>query len=316
MKVSKIFTNPKSIIGLIISFAAIYWAFKDFNFSKFKESLTNIQLIYFLSATIMLWLSVWFRALRWKWLFNKRHSPSTYSLYKAELIGYFGNNILPLRLGELLRSYLIGKEWQLSKGFVVGTVVLERLLDTLSLVTLSLVLIFIYPLEEPVKTYIATGGVVSVIVIVIVLVFIRKIRRFSSKHPFVNIFTNIVDGLLSIRMEVVLPVMIVSLIIWSIYWLDIYLIQLAFNLELSWSQSLFILVISSLALSIPSAPGMFGTFHLAVKYAVVDVFGFSPALGDSFAILTHAYGYILLTSLGAYYFVKSQFHNYAINEVI
>jgi hypothetical protein len=110
--------------------------------------------------------------------------------------------------------------------------------------------------------------------------------------------------------------MLSSLIIWLIYWLDVYLIQLAFQLQLSWSQSLFILVISSLALSIPSAPGMIGTFHAAVKYAIVDVFAYSPAVGNSFAILMHAYGYILLTGLGAYYFMKSQFHNHAIDEVM
>jgi hypothetical protein len=316
MKYSKILASPKSIIGLTISIAAIYWAFRDFEFDEFTESLSHVQPIYLLAATVMLWISVWFRGIRWKWLFKEENSPTTSSLYKAELIGYFGNNVLPLRLGELLRSYLVGKEWNLSKGFVVGTVVLERLLDTLSLAVLSLLLLFVFPLEEPVKTYVITGGFLSIIGVFTALLFIGKIRNLSSQHRLVTIIKNIFDGLLSIRKEVVLHVMLSSLIIWLIYWLDVYLIQLAFQLQLSWSQSLFILVISSLALSIPSAPGMIGTFHAAVKYAIVDVFAYSPAVGNSFAILMHAYGYILLTGLGAYYFMKSQFHNHAIDEVM
>ena len=86
--------------------------------------------------------------------------------------------------------------------------------------------------------------------------------------------------------------------------------------DLNWTQSLTVLVISSLALSIPSAPGMIGTFHAAVKYTMVDLFAFTPNEGNSFAILMHAYGYILFTLLGAYYFLKSQFHENAIKNVL
>ena len=114
----------------------------------------------------------------------------------------------------------------------------------------------------------------------------------------------------------VIPVIISSLLIWCIYLFDVYLIQKAFQFNLSWSQTLTVLVISSLALSIPSAPGMIGTFHAAVKYTMVDLFAYSPNDGNSFAILMHAYGYILLTSLGAYYFMKSQFHDYALETVL
>ena len=69
---------------------------------------------------------------------------------------------------------------------------------------------------------------------------------------------------------------------------------------------LAILVISSIAMAIPSAPGTIGTYHAAVKYTIVNLLGFDSYLGNSFAIVIHAYGYILLTVLGAYYFFKSQ----------
>ena len=99
--------SPKAITGIVISLVGIYWAFKDFNFIDFKRSIQQIDLVYFLFATIFLWGSVWLRGLRWKWLFKESSSPSVSSLYRAELIGYFGNNVLPLRLGELLRVYIV-----------------------------------------------------------------------------------------------------------------------------------------------------------------------------------------------------------------
>ena len=106
--------NPRAIAGIFISIGGIYWAFKDFHFHEFAKSIQKVNYIYLLLATLFLWGSVWLRALRWRWLFKIEGLPTTVSLYRAELMGYFGNNVLPLRLGELMRAYLIGKEWHLS----------------------------------------------------------------------------------------------------------------------------------------------------------------------------------------------------------
>ena len=61
------------------------------------------------------------------------------------MIGHFGNNILPLRLGELIRVYIVSKDWQISKSYVLGTIILERLLDAITFVFFATILIFISP---------------------------------------------------------------------------------------------------------------------------------------------------------------------------
>ena len=309
-------TDPKSIIGIIISIGGIYWAFKDFQFSDFKASIQEVEIIYLGISTFLLWGSVWLRALRWRWLFKKENSPSIPSLYRAELIGYFGNNVLPLRLGELLRSYIVGKENHLSKSFVIGTVVLERLMDMLALISLALLLLLIYPLEESIRGYVLWSGIISIFTLTIFLFILPRIKVIKADHKILIIIKQIVDGLLSIRKEMLIPVIISSLLIWCIYWMDVFLLQRAFQFNLSWAQVLTVLVISSVALSIPSAPGMIGTFHAAVKYTMVDLFAFSANEGNSFAILMHAYGYILFTLLGAYFFMRSQFHDYALKGIL
>jgi len=308
--------SPKSIGGVILSIVGIYWAFRDFNFSEFITSIQEINYFYLILATLFLWGSVWLRGIRWKWLFKDYNSPTIFSLYRAELIGYFGNNVFPLRLGELLRSYIVGKENSLSKSYVFGTVILERLMDTLALTLFSLLLLLTYPLEGAVKKYVMWGGITSFVLIMVFLFIINRIHVFQTKNKILIIIKKILDGLLSIRKEMVIPVIMSSILIWFIYLLDVYLIQKAFHFNLNWPQVLTVLVISSLALSIPSAPGMIGTFHVAVKYTMVDLFAYSAKDGNSFAILMHAYGYILLTSLGAYYFMKSQFHSLAMDEVL
>ena len=308
--------DPKSIIGILISIGGIYWAFRDFHFAEFTASIQEVKIIYLVFATILLWGSVWLRALRWRWLFKKENSPSIPSLYRAELIGYFGNNVLPLRLGELLRSYIVGKENNLSNSFVIGTIILERLMDMLALVSLAFLLILIYPLEESIRNYIIWGGIISLFTITISIIILSRIKVIKADHKILIIIKQIVDGLLTIRKEMLIPVIISSLLIWCIYWVDVFLLQRAFQFNLSWTQVLTVFVISSAALSIPSAPGMIGTFHAAVKYTMVDLFAFSANEGNSFAILMHAYGYILFTLLGAYFFMRSQFHDYALKAVL
>jgi len=308
--------DPKSIVGVLISIAGIYWAFKDFHFFDFKESILQIDLIYLILATLFLWVSVWFRGLRWKWLFKKNNSPTITSLYRAELIGYFGNNVLPLRLGELMRSYIVGKENSLSKSFVFGTVVIERLMDTLALTAFALLLLLTYPLPDAIKGNILQGGILLFILLIVLIILLNHVYNIQTENRIMNIIKLFFEGLSSIRKEMIIPVIMSSLLIWCIYLLDVYLIQKAFQFNLSWLQVLAVLVISSLALSIPSAPGMIGTFHAAVKYTMVDLFAFSANDGNSFAILMHAYGYLLLTSLGAYYFMKSQFHKKAMESVL
>ena len=309
-------TDPKSIAGIVISIGGIYWAFKDFQISDFKASIQKVEIIYLVIATFLLWGSVWLRALRWKWLFKKADSPSVPSLYRAELVGYFGNNVLPLRLGELLRSYIVGKENHLSKSFVIGTVVLERLMDMLALISLAFLLFLIYPLEESIRGYVLWSGIISIFTITIFLIILHRIKIIKADYKILIIIKRIIDGILSIRKGMVIPVIISSLLIWCIYWMDVFLLQRAFQFNLSWAQVLTVLVISSVALSIPSAPGMIGTFHAAVKYTMVDLFAFYANDANSFAILMHAYGYILLTLLGAYFFMRSQFHDYALKAVL
>ena len=211
--VLQLITDPKTIVGVVISMAGIYWAFKDFNFLDFRKSIKQINLIYIILAAFFLWVSVWLRGLRWKWLFKENVSPSIRSLYRAELIGYFGNNILPLRLGELLRSYIVGKENSLSKSFVFGTVVLERLMDSLILASFTLLLLLTFPLEGTIKQYLIWGCIISFILMAVLLIIINRIQIFQTENKMFIIIKKIIDGLSSIRKEMVIPVIISSLLI-------------------------------------------------------------------------------------------------------
>ena len=316
MNIIRIIKDPRLILGLLFSICGIYWAFKDFNFTSFIITIKQIDYLYLILAAIFLWLSVFIRGIRWKYLFSSDNSPSIFFLYKAEMIGYFGNNILPLRLGEFLRSYIVGKEYSIPKSYVFGTVISERLLDMLSLAFLGFIMLISYPLQSFIKEKIFFICFISCLIILIMYLLLFKFKNYIHKNKITDIIYKVFDGILSIRRDYLFRIVLSSALIWLIYLLDVYFMQKAFQFNLSWNQILTILVISSMALSIPSAPGMIGTFHAAIKFTMVDLFSYTINDGNSFAILMHAYGYILLTLLGAYYFLSSQFHNNALKSII
>ena len=308
--------KPQAIIGLLISMAGIYWAFYDFAFGTFLETIKDIKYKFVLLACVLLVSSVWLRAIRWKYLFKAEDGVETYSLFRYELIGYFGNNVLPLRLGELLRSYILGKRYTLSRSYIFGTIVLERILDTLALILLSIILLFIYPLTNLIKSYIYTGMTLSVI-LVILLIILKRVNFVKSERGFLFTISRFFQSFKNLEYNKIPILFILSISTWLIYWLDVHLIQYAFGFGMMPAHSLLLLLVSSLFMAIPSAPGMIGTFHVGVKYVMLVQFAtYTVSQAVSFAIILHAYGYIAYTLLGAIYFARSQFHKNAISQVL
>ncbi len=310
-----ILTKPQSIIGIIISTLGIWWAFKDFKLVAFINSIKDVQYEYILLACLLIIFSVVLRAIRWKMLFRESDNVEVYPLFKYELIGYFGNNVLPLRLGEVLRAYILGQRYKLSKSYVFGTIIVERLLDTLSLMALSILLLFIYPMDDSLKEIVYYGLGVGFVIIVILIVM-SKLNLIKSENKIVKLISNFIDGFKNIDIAKIPQLFLLGFSTWAIYWFDVHLIQYAFDFGMSPAQSLLVLVVTSLFMSIPSAPGMIGTFHAGVKLVMVDIFMFSTADADAFAIVVHAYGFIAYTILGAIYFMRSQFHENAISKII
>ena len=163
--------KPKFFIGFIFSFIGLYVAFKDFNFISFIASIKKTNLFYVILASALLIVSVWFRAIRWHCLLSKEKKIGYKSLFEIEMLGFFGNNILPLRLGELYRSIVLSKQFKLPKSTVIGSIVLERMLDTIGLIFFASFLLF-YPIENEIKNYIIFGIVLIIFIGIILFLYI------------------------------------------------------------------------------------------------------------------------------------------------
>jgi len=294
----------KTIIGILLSIIGLVWAFHDFQFKSFSSSVAETKFIYIIIACISILFSVWLRAIRWRLLINS-DKINIKQLYNIEMVGYFGNNVLPLRAGEIYRGVLLSNKTGQSKSYSLGTIALERMTDMMGLIILFGLLFIFYPLPADIKLW----GT-RVIIFSIALVFIMLLLKFIFKSKMDSMLkgqfiSQFLHGLTGINFTNFLKILGWTLIIWFVYWLDTHLIQYAFDLNMTWEESLLVLVLTSVAMAIPSAPGMIGTYHAAVKFTMVTLLNYDVAVSNAFSIILHAYGFLALTGVGAYFFLMS-----------
>jgi uncharacterized protein (TIRG00374 family) len=258
------------------------------------------------------------RAYRWEYLFPPRSNPP--GLLPAIMIGYMVNNVLPLRAGEVVRLYVVSRRWGHGFWTAAATVVVERVLDSLSIVAVLATVVLLSPARMPTTiVWLATVLVAIDAVGVIVLVAVataptqtrRALERLARRWPgvrdrAVTIFDTFVRGLDGIRTpRHLLPIAAWTIVVWIIPAMAAWSAMRAVDLDLPWLAGWAALAFVGLGVSVPAAPGYFGAFHAAAKEAV-GLFGVSATLGAGYALLFHATQYIPVTVLGWIFLLREQ----------
>jgi len=294
----------KITIPLLISVFFISYALKDFNYILFLNSLKNANYGYIIFAILLLIFIIFLRAVRWNFLFIKKLDIN--SLYKAQLIGYMGNNIFPLRLGELLKAYYLEKKSKISKYEVLGTIILERVLDLVGLVFLFLILLnsSLFELIDPIYIKIIYSILIFTFTALLVSFKLNKMKNFKFKNKFFLILNDIISGFSNINTSNFLLSILFTILTWIGYVIVVFLVQESMYLDLNFIQCVLILFLSSIVLMIPSMPGNIGTFEGAVVYTLL-LFSIEDNFG--FAFILHAVSFIPYTLLGLYYLIKERY---------
>ena len=295
-------------IGVVLSIVLLYLAFKDFNYSQFILSIKNIDSFKILLATLLLIFAVYLRALRWHFIIQEKNL-STKILCKGQFIGYFINNVFPLRAGEFIKAYYVGNKTGKSKTIILGTVFLERLFDFLGLIFLMLVLLNSNLLHIVFDNFTYIYVILLILLIGLLLLFSFKRNFFKEKiKTRLNDFIfNVVNGFSRIKIYNFMLSLLLTIIIWSVYILEVYLVQSAFNINLGFYESIFILLVSSISMILPAVPGNFGTFEGSVIYSfyLFEKYNIGTYVDDiGFSFILHLVSYIPYTIFGFIYFIQ------------
>ena len=308
----------KFILGVLISVIGLYYAFRQINFWELWISIKNVNFVLIILAIVILLLSNVIRAWRWQILVKPIKDVSFEPAFSSIMIGYFGNSVLPFRMGEFLRAYVVADKTSLTASTAFGTIVMDRILDFIGLSAVILLIMTVYPLK-------IIGGSIIIGVIVLSLtafIFIILFGEFKStllvkieKSSLLRIgllrkillfIKNFLDGATTIKATNKLGIILLyTLIIWIMYYCSTYLATIATGIELEWFGFGVLLISTTLAISIPAAPGYVGTYHAAAVYILTNLFNVGRLDAQAAAIILHAVGTIPIVIIGAGYFLNS-----------
>jgi glycosyltransferase 2 family protein len=252
----------------------------------------------FVAATLM-------RAMRWRSLFARDRRPPRGPVIAATMIGYLFNNIMPARAGEAARVVALTQRAGTPPAEIVGTVVVERAYDVLSI-------LIIFFCAAPWLPRVSWFGPAAVFAAVLTVVFaaaiwvlavhgdrpLRFVLRPLARLPrlsteWVERFSvELATGLSGLRdRRVALEAFVWSIAIWLVSALWAWLVLLAFQPELDFAAGVLVIVALGLAMILPSPPAAVGVFEAAALLAL-KAYGISQTAALPYALVLHVANFI------------------------
>jgi hypothetical protein len=311
-------------VSLAVTAFFLWLALRDVVWADVWAHLRSANWLYLALSILVATLSIHVRALRWKPLLAPLdpHVPFQPRVAGAA-VGFAANNLIPARVGELVRAVVCGKLARLPVSAVFATLVVERVLDGLVTVGLLFTVMALPGFPSPEKaadTLVAMRvvaaiiAVIGVAVIVLALMPKRAVRLAEgvsgilpqrAREPLLRMFESFIGGLGVLRDPRLLGVSAGWAIFqWLFMPLSIYFGCLAFGITgPGYRGALFLQCIINLAVAVPSSPGFFGPLEAAAVYGL-GLWGVDPSRAASFAIGYHLGGFISVTLLGLWYVQK------------
>ena len=325
-KRKKIFKKVLQVIfPLLLGIFILVWVYRDFNFQRVGEVMLHgmdygwiaLSLLFGVFANL-------FRGWRWRLALEPLGEyPKTANCVYAIFISYASNLVIP-RVGEVTRCGVLSKYDGISFPKSLGTVVSERMIDTLCVGLITGVVLL---LQMPVfATFFAETGtnvgryaevltsghfylIILCILAILVLAFflIRNIALFAKLK---GILQNVWQGIVALKDIRQIPLYIIyTLGIWVCYFLEFYLAFFAFDFSagLGISAGLVMFVVCTLAVIVPTPNGA-GPWHFAVM-TMMMLYGVGKEDAGIFALLVHGIQTFLLILLGIYGLLALPFTN-------
>ncbi|MGD0863515.1 MAG: lysylphosphatidylglycerol synthase transmembrane domain-containing protein [Candidatus Limnocylindrales bacterium] len=293
-------------IGVLISLACVYLVLRGVDLQRTADLLGGARPAWLLIAVAAVIGDLFFRALRWQALMRPIHRVPLRRLGAYMLVGYLANNVLPARLGELVRSHYLGDREGISRSATLGTVVVERVVDTVVLVGIGAAAILILNVRGVVVSAILVGVAIAGLLCVALAVALAAHRlpgagkvaaRLERWPRAVGVATRLRDGLrVAAIPRTLAAAAILSVVAWSCTVIAVLAVGQSLGIQLTVGEGALLAAGTNLATAIPSGPGYLGTFEYAGQ-SIALAFGLGASEGLALALLIHVLT-LAVSSLG------------------
>lgn len=284
-------------IAAVIAIVLLYYSFRGIDTRELSEKLRHAHLGPLAFALALSSIALWIRAFRWRVLLNASTALPMSNVFWANSLGYLGNNILPARMGELMRVEALKRCHEVSRSYVLATALIERVMDAGVLVLFtSAALLMIPNLPEGLHRASQTFSVLSGLGILTLFLLPHAQTQLESwlrKIPQVSaIAGRFLDGLRSLHSWWrSAQFLILTLIIWPMDSYTGVLVAESIGLELDMQTSLVVLAALGLSSAIPSTPGYVGVFQF-VAVTVMKPFGIDREVALAWILIYQAVNYL------------------------
>ena len=308
---------PWHTIIIVALTAGLLWLFfRNIDLAETWRAMTRAHVSYLAAAVIATTTTYVLRAIRWCALLRPIGHVRFSQSFRATVIGFTALFLLPGRIGEVLRAYLVARAEGLKFTATLATVIIERLLDVATVllmfaVSLPLLGVDVGPEVEAAGLVAGAGSVVALVLLFVMAGHPERLGRWAARlgrrlpHRIAGMLEHLVqafaEGLAVMRRPSdLLAAVAWSLPVWFSIAFGIWMTSHAFDLTLSFLGSFLVVGYLAVGVSIPT-PGGAGGFHYFYKAALTTFFGADPAVAAAAAIILHAVSFVPITILGLFF---------------
>ena len=304
------------ILGILLSGLFLYFAVRGARVGEMLDVLAEANYWYMIPCVVFTLFAFWIRALRWRYLLYSIRVIPQGIVFSATMIGFLSNNILPARLGELVRAHVVGKRAGISRSAALASILVERIFDLFTLLALfglvALTTEFPGGLDKVALLVLGLGLLTLVLLLVwhrcpegfLTLVLKAVPRKFRRSAE--DLGGRFQSGLSVFdRTSHLLVVGFLSLLMWFLILVIVGLSMLAVSIDLPQPQATMVaLVAIALVTMIPSAPGFIGTMQGGGTLALSIYPEIAKEQALAFTIIFHATQWFPVNIVGIIYLVR------------
>lgn len=311
---------PVILVSLALAAVLLRYSLRGIEWGRvweiFRAAHLSWVLLYCGTTSVALFL----RSYRWRVLLRAEGKVSVALAFRATAAGYFGNNFLPARAGEVVRTMMISSRSQLSKTFVLITALSERVADAIVLITISALVLLTIPqppgwLAGAAKplTILACGGIFCIAMLPVFEPRLQRVLRSvplpeSIRRRLSEMTGQIVRGVRSFHDARRIGAFAgLTAVIWCIDAAGAIIVARSLAMVLALPTAFLLIAGLGIGSALPSTPGYLGIYQF-VAVSVLTPFGFARTDAIAYILLLQALGYVVISCWGLLAFVGHRRH--------
>ncbi|MGD0232195.1 MAG: lysylphosphatidylglycerol synthase transmembrane domain-containing protein [Syntrophorhabdales bacterium] len=296
-----------TIFGFTVSIVLLYLSMRGIEFRKIWSILRQINPFLVPLPLVFIACAICLSAFRWSKVAGS--SVRFRDTFTALLIGMFVNNVLPARLGEVARGYVLSHKTKLSFTYSFSTVLLDRFFDLTGLLLMTL--LFFPRASLPPRVSQGIYVVIGVVVFCVLMIILMSRQGFANhlakgftavERSFLSRFARRIIEVQENLSRIGSPLtivffVIISFCIWFSMSMALWVVTVALGVPVNIRYVPFVCALLNVGISVPSSPGYVGLYQFLLVY-LLSIFGVPKYEGFTISVLYHASWYIPYSIVG------------------